>query len=126
MGYACEGFMDATTACCGSGLFGGVYSCGGKRGITEFHLCENPAEYFFFDSYHPSEKAYLQFAELLWAGTTNIVWPYNLKTLFEAKTSNMYEQFMNLTPYMVLLLDELNLWGDDLVYSRSRNIRNLQ
>lgn len=92
------GFMDATTACCGSGLFGGVYSCGGKRGITEFHLCENPAEYFFFDSYHPSEKAYLQFAELLWAGTTDIVWPYNLKTLFEAKTSNMYEQFMNLTP----------------------------
>ncbi|XWS54492.1 hypothetical protein CRYUN_Cryun10bG0094300 [Craigia yunnanensis] len=84
------GFKDATTACCGSGLFGGVYSCGGKRGITEYHLCENPGEYLFFDSYHPSEKAYQQFAELMWAGNTDIVWPYNLKTLFEAKTSNYY------------------------------------
>ncbi|EOX98817.1 GDSL-motif lipase 2, putative [Theobroma cacao] len=92
------GFKDATTACCGSGLYGGVYSCGGKRGITEFHLCENPSEYFFFDSYHPSEKAYQQFAELMWSGTTDFVWPYNLKTLFEAKTSNLYDHFIIPSP----------------------------
>ncbi|XVE93116.1 hypothetical protein REPUB_Repub01dG0162500 [Reevesia pubescens] len=92
------GFKDATTACCGSGVLGGVYSCGGKRGTTEFHLCENPGEYFFFDSYHPSEKAYQQFAEIMWSGTTDIVWPYNLKTLFEAKTSNLYDQFIIPSP----------------------------
>ncbi|XVF01591.1 hypothetical protein REPUB_Repub04eG0101600 [Reevesia pubescens] len=82
------GFKDARTACCGSGLFGGVYSCGGKRGITEFHLCENPGDYLFFDSYHPSEKADQQFAEIMWTGTTDIIWPCNLKTLFQAKMSN--------------------------------------
>ncbi|XVE66535.1 hypothetical protein DITRI_Ditri08aG0087000 [Diplodiscus trichospermus] len=80
------GFKDGTRACCGSGLLGGVYSCGGKRGIAKFDLCENPGEYLFFDSYHPSKKAYQQFAELMWAGNTDIVWPYNLKTLFQVET----------------------------------------
>ncbi|KAE8722709.1 GDSL esterase/lipase 5 [Hibiscus syriacus] len=43
------GFKNATTACCGSDLYGGVYSCGGKRGVTEYDLCDNPADFFFFD-----------------------------------------------------------------------------
>ena len=37
----------------------------------------------FFDSVHPTEKAYQQFAELIWSGTPNITSPYNLKALFE-------------------------------------------
>ncbi|GMI92554.1 GDSL lipase 1 [Hibiscus trionum] len=84
------GFKNATAACCGSGPYGGVYSCGGKRGVTEYDLCDNPADFFFFDSYHPSEKVYRQFAELMWAGTTDIVRPYNLKTLFEDKASSTH------------------------------------
>lgn len=82
-GIWCEGFKDATTACCASGPYGGVYSCGGKRGIEVYELCDKPGDHFFFDSYHPSEKAYRQFAELMWAGNTDIVWPYNLKMLFQ-------------------------------------------
>ncbi|KAK8550454.1 hypothetical protein V6N13_118972 [Hibiscus sabdariffa] len=84
------GFKNATTACCGSGPYGGVNSCGGKRGVREYDLCDNPADFFFFDSYHLSEKAYLQFAELIWSGTDDIVRPYNLKTLFEDKASSIH------------------------------------
>ncbi|XVF67196.1 hypothetical protein PTKIN_Ptkin10aG0101000 [Pterospermum kingtungense] len=77
------GFKDATTACCGSGLYRGIYSCGGKRGIKEYELCKNPNENFFFDSYHPSEKAYQQFAKEMWSGGSDVIWPYNIKQLFE-------------------------------------------
>ncbi|KAK6282283.1 PREDICTED: GDSL esterase/lipase 5 [Theobroma cacao] len=77
------GFKDATTACCGSGLFRGIYSCGGKRGIKEYELCEHPSEKLFFDSYHPSEKAYQQFAREMWSGGSDVIWPYNIKALFE-------------------------------------------
>ncbi|XVF01592.1 hypothetical protein REPUB_Repub04eG0101700 [Reevesia pubescens] len=77
------GFKDATTACCGSGLYRGIYSCGGKRGIEEYELCENPGEIFFFDSYHPSEKAHQQFAKEMWSGGSDVIWPYNIKALFE-------------------------------------------
>ncbi|MBA0774149.1 hypothetical protein Gotri_009377 [Gossypium trilobum] len=87
------GFKDATTACCGSGPYGGVYSCGGKRGIQVYELCDKPGDYFFFDSYHPSEKAYRQFAELMWAGNTDIVWPYNLKMLFQDNAFYCTDQF---------------------------------
>jgi hypothetical protein len=37
----------------------------------------------FFDSGHPSEKAYQQFAEQMWSGPPNVTGPYNLKALFE-------------------------------------------
>ncbi|KAE8656583.1 GDSL esterase/lipase 1-like [Hibiscus syriacus] len=90
------GFKNATTACCGSGLYGGVYSCGGKRGVSEYDLCDDPADFFFFDSYHPSEKAYRQFADLMWAGATDIVRPYNFKTLFEHKASSIHHSNVEL------------------------------
>ncbi|KAH7865420.1 hypothetical protein Vadar_006469 [Vaccinium darrowii] len=77
------GFKDAKKACCGSGKLRGVYSCGGKREVKDYSLCNNASEYFFFDSYHPSEKAYRQFAELMWSGTPNITGPHNLKSLFD-------------------------------------------
>ncbi|XP_007042987.2 PREDICTED: GDSL esterase/lipase 1 [Theobroma cacao] len=78
------GFKDATTACCGSGVYRGTYSCGGKRGIKEYELCENSSENFFFDSYHPSEKAFQQFAQEMWSGGSDVISPYNIKQLFEA------------------------------------------
>ncbi|KAJ4717684.1 GDSL esterase/lipase [Melia azedarach] len=76
------GFKDAT-ACCGSGPYRGIYSCGGKRGIEEYELCENPDEYLFYDSDHSSEKAYKQIAELMWNGTPTETGPYNLRMLFD-------------------------------------------
>ncbi|KAA8541590.1 hypothetical protein F0562_022742 [Nyssa sinensis] len=76
------GFEEAKSGCCGSGPYRGDNSCGGKRGVKEYQLCGNASAYMFFDSGHPTEMANQQFAKLMWSGTTDIVWPYNLKALF--------------------------------------------
>ncbi|XP_038897092.1 GDSL lipase-like [Benincasa hispida] len=81
------GFKEGKKACCGSGELRGIYSCGGMRGQKEFELCENPNEYLFFDSYHPNEKAYEQFAKLMWSGDAQVIKPYNLKQLFQCGLS---------------------------------------
>ncbi|KAL5583403.1 hypothetical protein UlMin_015845 [Ulmus minor] len=70
------GFKEAKMACCGSGPYRGIFSCGGKRGIAEYELCDNVSEYIFFDSAHPTERIYQQFAQQ--------AWHYNLKALFES------------------------------------------
>lgn len=77
--FIAKGFKEAESACCGSGPYRGISSCGGKRVMTEFFLCENPSEYLFFDSSHFTEKAYQQFAEHSWNEKS-----YNLKVLFES------------------------------------------
>ncbi|KAF8012816.1 hypothetical protein BT93_I0852 [Corymbia citriodora subsp. variegata] len=77
------GFKDGKTACCGSGPYGGNYSCGGMRGEREYSLCSNPAEYVFFDSFHLSERTYHQFAQLIWNGSSPTTKPYNLEALFK-------------------------------------------
>ncbi|GKD48410.1 hypothetical protein Tco_1277386 [Tanacetum coccineum] len=56
-------FKVGDTACCGSGPFGGICSCGGKRGVQEFELCDNISEYFFFDYNHNKRSCkFVQFA----------------------------------------------------------------
>ncbi|GMY34847.1 GDSL esterase/lipase 1-like [Fagus crenata] len=78
------GFKESKIACCGSGLYRGINSCGGKRSVVkEYELCKNASEYVFFDPGHPSEMVNQQFAKLMWSGTPNVIGPYNLKTLFE-------------------------------------------
>ncbi|KGN62087.1 GDSL esterase/lipase 5 [Cucumis sativus] len=77
------GFKEVETACCGSGEYRGIYSCGGRRGTKEFKLCEDPTKYLFFDSYHPNQKAYEQLARLMWSGDEQVINPYNLKQLFQ-------------------------------------------
>nr|GEX21519.1 lipase, GDSL [Tanacetum cinerariifolium] len=79
------GFNDGERACCGSGPFRGIFSCGGKRGIPDYELCDNVTEFLFFDSLHPNEMAYRQFAELFWKGDPRVTGPYNLKALFDGK-----------------------------------------
>ncbi|TQE09737.1 hypothetical protein C1H46_004694 [Malus baccata] len=81
------GFKEGKTACCGTGEFRGVFSCGGKRIVNEFELCENPNEYVFWDSLHLTEKVYKQFANEMWGGqpwnskaTKGL---HNLKSLFQ-------------------------------------------
>ncbi|RVX16949.1 GDSL esterase/lipase 1 [Vitis vinifera] len=76
------GFKEAKIACCGSGPYRGLYSCGGMRGTKEYELCSNVSEYMFFDSFHPTDRVYQQLAELVWSGTHNVIKPYNLKQLF--------------------------------------------
>ncbi|KAK9281953.1 hypothetical protein L1049_004862 [Liquidambar formosana] len=77
------GFKEGKIACCGTGPYGGVPSCGGQRTVKEYELCENVSEYVFFDSSHPTERANQQYAELMWSGTPNVTGPHNLKALFE-------------------------------------------
>ncbi|KAJ0595073.1 putative GDSL lipase/esterase, SGNH hydrolase superfamily, GDSL esterase/lipase GLIP1-5/GLL25 [Helianthus annuus] len=79
------GFKIGDTACCGSGPLRGIYSCGGKRGVQEFQLCDDVDEYLFFDSFHPNEVASAQYAKLFWNGKSSVTTPYNLKTLFQLK-----------------------------------------
>ena len=74
-----EGFKEGEAACCGGGAYRGDCSCGGKRGVEEYELCENVSEYVFFDGAHPIDKADKHFSQLLWSGNTNITKPYNLK-----------------------------------------------
>ncbi|CAH1418150.1 unnamed protein product [Lactuca virosa] len=76
------GFKVGDSSCCGSGPLRGIYNCGGKRGIREFQLCDNPDDYVFFDAPHPSEAASRQFAEHFWNGDSKVTSPYNLKALF--------------------------------------------
>ncbi|KAL4593971.1 hypothetical protein ACB092_M003900 [Castanea dentata] len=77
------GFKEGNIACCGICPYKGINSCGGKRSVKQYKLCENASEYLFFDTGHLSEKAYQQFAEQMWSGTLNVTGPYNLKELFE-------------------------------------------
>ncbi|CAB4272214.1 unnamed protein product [Prunus armeniaca] len=77
------GFKEGKMACCGSGPYRGIMSCGGKRG-SEFQLCDNVTEYVFFDSSHPTERVYQQISKLWWSGSPNVTkTSNNLKELFE-------------------------------------------
>ncbi|KAF5466286.1 hypothetical protein F2P56_016227 [Juglans regia] len=80
------GFKEGKGACCGTGQLRGVYSCGGKRLVKEFQVCENPKEYVFWDSYHLTERAYKQLADEMWSGESNtnsMQGPFNLRDLFQ-------------------------------------------
>nr|KAJ0202847.1 hypothetical protein LSAT_V11C500291620 [Lactuca sativa] len=87
------GFKVGDSSCCSSGPLRGIYSCGGKRGIREFELCDNPDDYVFFDAPHPSEAASRQFAELFWNGDSKVTSPYNLKALFHNMMSKSLVPF---------------------------------
>lgn len=73
---------EVKSACCGIGALRGRDSCGGKRGIKEYELCENPEEYVFFDANHGTDRIYKIIAEMMWTGTSNITSPINLNSLF--------------------------------------------
>ncbi|XAR49847.1 hypothetical protein NMG60_11004005 [Bertholletia excelsa] len=77
------GFKEGESACCGSGPYRGLNSCGGKRGIEQYELCNKPSQYVFFDFAHATEMAHSQLAKIFWAGTPDVVKPVNLKALFE-------------------------------------------
>ncbi|XP_058762401.1 GDSL esterase/lipase 5-like isoform X1 [Vicia villosa] len=77
------GLKEGGAACCGSGPYKGYYSCGGKREVKDYDLCEMPSEYVFFDAIHPTESASKIISQFMWSGNQSIAGPYNLKTLFE-------------------------------------------
>lgn len=77
------GFKEGKTACCGSGPHRAVNSCGGKRGVKQYHLCSNTSEYVWFDFAHTSETANRQLAQLMWSGPPHVTGPYNIQALFQ-------------------------------------------
>ncbi|KAK1358556.1 GDSL esterase/lipase 1-like [Heracleum sosnowskyi] len=78
------GFKSGDSACCGSGPYRGVNSCGGRRGIKEYEVCKNASEYLFFDSAHPSEVANQQLSKLMWEGSSSVTGLHNLQSFFES------------------------------------------
>ncbi|GKC11128.1 lipase, GDSL [Tanacetum coccineum] len=117
------GYKQGKTACCGTGRFRGTFSCGGKRPVKEFQLCNNPNEttfcddindYLFFDSFHPNEVANRQYAELFWDADSNVTTPYNLKTLFQ-RTGTMRKSSKHIP---------LFVFGDSLSDSGNNNYIN--
>ncbi|KAG4990801.1 hypothetical protein JHK87_024258 [Glycine soja] len=76
------GFKDKINACCGSGPFGGIFTCGGTMKVTKYNLCDNVEEYVWWDSIHGTEKINEQFSKALWNGPPSFVGPYNLKNFF--------------------------------------------
>ncbi|KAL0554405.1 hypothetical protein IC582_008326 [Cucumis melo] len=77
-----HGLKEVKNACCGSGIYRGIQSCGGKGNVKEYELCGNPKEHLFFDSNHGSDKAYQILAEMAWNGDLNASTPVNVKSLF--------------------------------------------
>ncbi|PRQ51701.1 putative SGNH hydrolase-type esterase domain-containing protein [Rosa chinensis] len=78
------GFKEAEMACCGSGPLRRISSCGGKRGVTEYQLCDNVTDYVYFDSGHPTERYNQKLSKLWWSHTPDVTGRYiNLKELFE-------------------------------------------
>ncbi|RDX57613.1 GDSL esterase/lipase 5, partial [Mucuna pruriens] len=82
-------FKDGVNACCGSGPYGGLFTCGGTKKVKEFSLCDNVGEYVWWDSFHPTEKIHEQFAKALWNGPPSSVGPYNLENLFSNNEINL-------------------------------------
>jgi hypothetical protein len=79
-----KGFQEGKTACCGSGPYRAIDSCGGKRGVTEYELCDNVADYVFFDYGHPTERVSQKVSKSWWSHTPNVKRPYtNLKEIFK-------------------------------------------
>ncbi|XP_028201670.1 GDSL esterase/lipase 5-like [Glycine soja] len=76
------GFKDGVNACCGSGPYGGVFTCGGTKKVEEFSLCDNVEYHVWWDSFHPTEKIHEQFAKEMWNGSPCSVRPYTLEDFF--------------------------------------------
>ncbi|XP_060206016.1 GDSL esterase/lipase 5-like isoform X2 [Lycium barbarum] len=77
-----HGLKEGKRACCGTGRFRGICSCGGKRPVKQFEVCKSPNKHVFWDSYHLTQTIYQQMAAEMWNGPL-IGGPSTLKTLFQ-------------------------------------------
>ncbi|EFJ19790.1 hypothetical protein SELMODRAFT_419060 [Selaginella moellendorffii] len=74
--YSQYGFLYNDTACCGLGNFNGSVPC-----LPNVPVCEDAAQYIFWDEYHPTGSTYKLIADKLWSGNINESYPINVKTL---------------------------------------------
>nr|POF03217.1 gdsl esterase/lipase 5 [Quercus suber] len=79
------GFKDGVNACCGTGPYGGIFTCGGTKKVTDYQLCDNADDFVWWDSFHPTEKIHEQLGQALWNGPPSSVGPYTLQHLFLGK-----------------------------------------
>ncbi|KAL1531237.1 GDSL esterase/lipase 1-like [Salvia divinorum] len=81
------GFKEGENACCGSGPFEGVFSCGGMKKMTAYDLCNEADEYVWWDSFHPTQRIHQHFAQALWDRPQATLGPYSLRDLFFSPTT---------------------------------------
>ncbi len=73
----CAGFTTSDVACCGAGgEYRGALSC-----TPLVSMCDDRANYVFWDPYHPSDKANVLLATTFYYGDTNYVRPMNIAQL---------------------------------------------
>lgn len=71
------GFTTSDVACCGAGgEYRGALSC-----TPLVSMCDDRANYVFWDPYHPSDKANVILATTFYYGDTNYVRPMNIAQL---------------------------------------------
>ncbi|XP_019058851.1 PREDICTED: GDSL esterase/lipase At4g16230-like isoform X1 [Tarenaya hassleriana] len=78
--YASYGFASERTPCCGiaAGKVGGLIPCGPSSTI-----CTDRSKYVFWDPYHPSDSANLIIARRLLSGSSDDVFPFNIRQLVD-------------------------------------------
>ncbi|GMN52921.1 hypothetical protein TIFTF001_022063 [Ficus carica] len=103
------GFKDGVNACCGTGPYGGIFTCGGRKNVTDFQLCDSPRDYVWWDSLHPTETIHHLFATCLWSGPTPLVGPHNLQDLF-------FNQADKITATIADVVDHQNPELEHIVY----------
>ncbi|XP_054807627.1 GDSL esterase/lipase 5-like [Prosopis cineraria] len=92
------GFKEGEKACCGSGPYGGIFSCGGTKKTIEYNLCDNVNDHVWWDSFHPTQIIHHQFALTFWNGPPSSVAPFNLHHLFTANTKRTIADVVDQAP----------------------------
>ncbi|KAL3698770.1 hypothetical protein R1sor_012846 [Riccia sorocarpa] len=89
------GFTESATACCGQ-----TAPCGRSDPTTgaQYTVCENPDHHVYWDAFHASEKIGEGWSREVWDGSTKMISPINLRTLFEM-SSTVQDQLAELEAY---------------------------
>ncbi|GLT95415.1 hypothetical protein SLE2022_130980 [Rubroshorea leprosula] len=70
------GFVTAKIACCGQGPYNGLGMC-----TPVSNLCNDRNQYFFWDNFHPTERANRLLVQQMMIGSTKYMHPMNLSTI---------------------------------------------
>ncbi|XP_074299998.1 GDSL esterase/lipase 5-like [Silene latifolia] len=81
------GYKEGKTACCGTGEYRGIASCGRVSEFGNFELCKDVNDYVFWDSTHLTDKAHNMFANEMWSNKTGSLCygSYTIKDLFRLR-----------------------------------------
>ncbi|KAJ7295778.1 hypothetical protein O6H91_Y164500 [Diphasiastrum complanatum] len=70
------GFASTNIGCCGLGKFNGGFPC-----LPFSNLCPDRSKYLFWDPFHPSDAANVNFGEFFFTGGQNFISPINVQQL---------------------------------------------